>query len=70
MDIGATFELIHRAGLLDPTRTAALTTGLVRWGPSLAAGVAAGALRLRNRPAIIDHEGSCTWGELDHRTST
>ncbi|MDJ0974532.1 MAG: AMP-binding protein [Planctomycetota bacterium] len=70
MDVGATLDLIRRTGLLDPTRTAALTGGLVRWGPSLAAGVAAGALRLRNRTAVIDDLGSCTWGQLDHRTST
>lgn len=69
MDVGATLSVIRRAGLLDPTRTAALAGGLTRWGPSLAAGVAAGALRLRNKTAVIDELGSCTWGELDHRTS-
>jgi fatty-acyl-CoA synthase len=69
MDVGAMFDVIRRAGLLDPTRTAALAGGLTRWGPSLAAGVAAGALRLRNHAAVVDELGSCTWGELDHRTS-
>ena len=69
MDVGATIDVIRRTGLLDPTRTAALVGGLTRWGPSLAAGVAAGALRLRNRTAIVDELGSSTWGQLDHRTS-
>ncbi|MEM9201230.1 MAG: AMP-binding protein [Actinomycetota bacterium] len=68
-DVGAVFDLIRRTGLLDPTRTAALAGGLTRWGPSLAAGVAAGAVRLRNRPAVIDEAGTVTWGQLDHRTS-
>ncbi|MEM8707868.1 MAG: AMP-binding protein [Actinomycetota bacterium] len=69
MDVGAAIDLIRRAGLVDPTRTAALGAGLTRWGPSLAAGVAAGALRLRGRAAVIDADGVTTWGELDHRTS-
>ena len=69
MDVGAVIDLVRRTGLIDPTRAAALGAGLTRWGPSLAAGVAAGALRQRGRTAVIDADGSCTWGELDHRTS-
>ena len=69
MDVGAAIDLIRRTGLIDPTRAAALGAGLTRWGPSLAAGVAAGALRLRGRAAVIDADGVTTWGELDHRSS-
>ena len=69
MDVGAAIDLIRRTSLIDPTRVAALGAGLTRWGPSLAAGVAAGALRLRGRAAVIDADGVTTWGELDHRSS-
>ncbi|MEO0494109.1 MAG: AMP-binding protein [Actinomycetota bacterium] len=69
MDVGGVIDLVRRTGLVDPTRAAALGAGLTRWGPSLAAGVAAGALRTRGRPAVIDADGVTTWGELDHRSS-
>lgn len=69
MDVGASIDLIRRTGLVDPTRAVALGAGLTRWGPTLAAGVAAAGLRLRGRAAVIDAGGVTTWGELDHRSS-
>ncbi len=69
MDYRATIDVLQRTGAADPTRVAALTAGLARWGPSLAATCAAGSLRYRNRVAVHDDDGSVTWGQLDRRSS-
>ncbi len=68
-DLRATLDVLQRTGVVDPTRVAALTGGLARWGPSLAATCAAGSLRLRNRMAVHDDDGSITWGDLDRRST-
>ena len=46
--VGSTIDLLRRTGVLDPTRAGAAAFGVTRWGPSLAAGVAASGLRRRN----------------------
>jgi fatty-acyl-CoA synthase len=64
-----TVSLARRLGWLDPRQMAATTAALGRWGPSLAALYTAAAVRHRNRPAVVDHRGSITFGELDRRSS-
>ncbi len=63
------FGAIRRAGLLDPTAVAALTTAAALWGPTTAAPYAAAAVRHPNRTAVIDDYGSITYRQLDWRTT-
>lgn len=69
MAVSDRVQLSRRLGWLDPVQMASTTAALVRWGPSLAALYTAAAVRHRTRPAVVDHRGSVTFGELD-RTST
>ena len=69
MDPTATLDLLRRSRMLDPLRVGAVTTGLSRWGPSLAAGVLAGALRTPFGVALTDRDGPVTWRRLDRRTT-
>lgn len=69
MDRSETLDLLRRSGLLDPLRSGAVAAGISRWGPSLAAGVMAGALRTPLGPAVVDESGSISWSALDRRTT-
>lgn len=69
MDPSASLGLLRRSGLLDPLRAGAVTAGLGRWGPSLAAGVAAGALRSPFATAVADARDRLSWSTLDRRTT-
>ena len=69
MDASDVLGLLRRSGLLDPLRGSAVAAGLARWGPSLAAGTMAGALRTPFAAAVIDERGCLTWSQLDRRTT-
>ena len=69
MDASDVLGLLRRSGLLDPLRGSAVAAGLARWGPSLAAGTMAGALRTPFAAAVIDERGRLTWSQLDRRTT-
>jgi len=63
---------LARAGMLRPSRpdrALRAIVGLRRFGPTLAAGVLGGAARYPDVPAIIDDEGTVTFGQLDARTN-
>src|SRR3954468_12975449 len=66
------FRAVGRSGLLTPPRPDRLfRSGLaVRyWGPTLAAGFAAGAARFGDRVGLLDERGALTYEELDARTN-
>ena len=69
MDASETLGVLRRSGMLDPFRGTAVAAGLSRWGPSLAAGTMAGALRTPLGTAVIDEHGRISWSQLDRRTS-
>ncbi len=63
---------LARAGLLRPSRpdrALRAIVGLHRFGPTMAAGIVGGAARFPAAPAIIDDDGSVTFGELERRTN-
>ena len=62
-------DLASRAGLLDPRRVTALGVATSRWGPTLAAPVAASALRAPSATAVVDQRGRLTNAELEHRST-
>ncbi|WP_395151703.1 AMP-binding protein [Ilumatobacter sp.] len=62
-------DLASRSGLFSPVRLAALASAAVRWGPTLAAPVAASALANPGGAAIIDDRGSITWRDLDTQST-
>ncbi len=62
-------DLFRRAGLASPVRLAALTVAVARWGPTIAALVAASAINQPGAPAVIDDRGTITWRELDQRST-
>ena len=67
--MGSLIDLASRSGLLSPVRLAALASAAVRWGPTLAAPVAASALAHPGGQAIIDNSGSITWRDLDAQST-
>ena len=58
-------ELALRLGLVDPLRVGATVAGALRWGPTLASTVGGAALRHPTRSAVIDDDGSISFGELE-----
>ena len=69
MGLNENVQLARRLGWLDPLRVGATTAALARWGPTLAAPYAAGAVRHRDRVAVSDHRTSLTFGALDRRST-
>lgn len=67
--IGTIIDVARRAGLLDPRRVPAFTAALARWGPTMAAPYAASAIVSPRRAAIIDDEGTVSWGTLDRQST-
>jgi len=64
-------RVLTEAGVLRPSRPDRLVAALlslVRWGFTPAAGYATSAARYADEPAIIDENGTLTFGELDRRT--
>src|SRR4051794_37840342 len=67
-----TLRTLVGAGLIRPMRAdklARLAVTMARWGPTPAAGYAAGAIRHPNRTAIIDELGQLTFQEVHERTN-
>lgn len=62
-------DLLRRSGLVNPVRLAALTAAVVRWGPTIAAPVAASAISQPGSPAVVDDRGTTTWRDLDRRST-
>lgn len=67
-----TARVLARAGMLQPIRPdrlARVGLAVARFGPGLAAGVTAAAIRHPEQPAIIDETGILIYEELDQRTN-
>ena len=58
-------DTVRRMGMLHPKAAVSALQGASRWGPTLAAGYAAGVSRRGDEPAIIDDAGSLTFREVD-----
>ncbi|HEU0317996.1 MAG TPA: AMP-binding protein, partial [Solirubrobacteraceae bacterium] len=75
MNVGSTLHTARTligAGVFRPERPDKLlhiVRALRRWGPTLAAGYAAGAARTPHEPAIIDELGTLTFGDVHRRTN-
>jgi len=63
------FDLVDRAGMLDPRRIPSLTTAITRWGPTVAAPYAATAFAKPHAIALIDDHGSVTFSDLERRST-
>jgi len=67
-----TARRLAESGMLAPTRPdrlARVVKALRAWGPTIAGGYAANAIRFADATAIIDEHGSLTFGELHRRTN-
>src|SRR3954452_12668571 len=67
-----TLRTLAGAGLIQPMRPdklARIALTMARWGPTPAAGYAAGAVRHPNQTAIIDELGQLTFQEIHERTN-
>jgi acyl-CoA synthetase (AMP-forming)/AMP-acid ligase II len=67
-----TLRTLAGAGLIRPMRPdklARVALTMVRWGPTPAAGYAAGAIRHPDQTAIIDELGQLTFQEVHERTN-
>lgn len=62
-------DIARRAGMLDPRWLPALGVSGARWGPTLAAAYGASAMVRPSRAAVIDHQGSLSFGRLDRRST-
>jgi acyl-CoA synthetase (AMP-forming)/AMP-acid ligase II len=63
---------LARAGMLRPARpdrALRALSGLIRWGPGLAAGYLGGAALYPDEPAIIDELGTLTFAEVEARSN-
>lgn len=63
------FQLARRLGWIDPGQLAATTAAVARWGPTLAALYTASAVRHPRRTAVVDHQGSATYADLDQAST-
>lgn len=62
------FQVVRRAGLLDPALATADAVAVARWGPTMVVPFTAAALRHPLRVAVVDPERSWTYRELDAAT--
>ena len=62
-------DTVRRMGALHPRVAATALQGANRWGPTVAAGYAAGAKRRPYSPAIIDEDGSVSFEQVDRLSS-
>ncbi len=63
--------VLARTGIVSPMRPdkpLRMALAAQRWGATLAAGVAANAIRHGDRAMLIDELGSLSWAELDRRS--
>jgi fatty-acyl-CoA synthase len=54
---------------MRPDKLARMALAARTWGPTVAAGVAAGAIRFGDKPMVIDELGELSWAEMDRRTT-
>ncbi len=67
-----TARALVESGMFSPTRPDRLVRvvkALRDWGPTIAGGYAANAIRFPDATAIIDEHGALTFGELHRRTN-
>jgi acyl-CoA synthetase (AMP-forming)/AMP-acid ligase II len=62
-------DTIRKMGLLAPKMASTALQGAKRWGPTLAAGYAAGVSRRGDDVAIVDDDGTITFREVDEQSS-
>ena len=62
-------DTVRKVGLLHPRMLSTALQGASRWGPTMAAGYAAGASRRGGDTAIIDDDGSITFDEVHEQSS-
>ncbi len=65
----ANMSALRSAGLLSPSFVLALVKANKSWGPTLATGVAAAAMRSPDSIALVDDLGRLTFRELDERSN-
>jgi acyl-CoA synthetase (AMP-forming)/AMP-acid ligase II len=68
LNLGA-LDTLRRTGLLHPKVATSASRAVRLWGPTLAAGYRASALRNPDGTAIIDDDGALTFGEIDQRSN-
>ncbi|MFP5579022.1 MAG: AMP-binding protein [Acidimicrobiia bacterium] len=62
-------DTVRRMGLLHPKMASTALRSAHRWGPTLAAGYAAGAMRRAHEVAIVDDDGPITFHEVHEQSS-
>ena len=62
-------DTIRRMGLLKPKAAASALQSAKRWGPTLAAGYAAGVARRGDEVAIVDDDGSLIFRQVHEQSS-
>ena len=62
-------DTIRKMGLLAPKMASTALKGAKRWGPTLAAGYAAGVERRGDEAAIVDEDGTITFRQVDEQSS-
>ena len=62
-------DTVRRMGLLQPKMASTALRSAHRWGPTLAAGYAAGALRRADEVAIVDDDGPITFRQVHEQSS-
>jgi fatty-acyl-CoA synthase len=63
--------VLTKAGIIapmNPVKLPRLGLAALKWGPSLATGIAAGAVRHPDAPMLVDEDGPMTWHEVDELT--
>jgi fatty-acyl-CoA synthase len=63
--------VLARAGIIAPTnpvKLPGLGLAALKWGTTVATGVAVNAVRHADRTMVIDDEGELTWRQVDRRT--
>ena len=63
--------VLAKAGIIapmNPVKLPRLGLAALKWGPSLATGIAAGAVRHPDTPMLVDEDGPVTWHEVDEVT--
>jgi acyl-CoA synthetase (AMP-forming)/AMP-acid ligase II len=62
-------DTVRQVGLLHPKTAMTALQGAKRWGPTLAAGYAAGVSRRGDQPAVIDDEGTLSFRQVDEQSN-
>lgn len=62
-------DTVRQVGLLHPKAAMTALQGAKRWGPTLAAGYAAGVARRGDEPALIDDEGTLSFRDVDEQSN-